>query len=183
MATASLSYDDVRGPYVGATLTLVATRRDGLQPLRSIQYIGYAQRVGSGIALDLGVTHRAYSHYYAGGYARDYAEFYVGASGPRWSSHVYVAPSYEGRNGSATYGEISLLLLSRDSWSVTGHVGLLAPPGRGGPYSRDPVIDWQLGATRRLGGFGLSLDWVGASSGGYSRRGHSGLVLSASRSF
>ena len=58
------------------------------QPLRSIQYVGYARRLKSGVSLDLGVSHWISSHYDTGGYGRDFTEAYVGIVGRRLSAWV-----------------------------------------------------------------------------------------------
>src|SRR5689334_7463454 len=56
VATFSIAYDDLRGPYAGISFTAVA--REGIEPLRSIQYVGFAKRLKSGVSLDMGASHR-----------------------------------------------------------------------------------------------------------------------------
>lgn len=183
VATLSASYDDVSGLYGGISGTIVATRHDGVQALRSVQYLGYARRIGSGLTIDAGVTNRIYSRYFTGEYGRHLFEGYVGVVGRRVSAHLYLSPDYDGYGGDSAYAEINALLLERGHWSLSGHVGGLAPPRE--PYykSAQKELDWRLGATRSFGRLGVSVQWVGNGPDLYTRRWQSGLVLSATRSF
>jgi uncharacterized protein (TIGR02001 family) len=183
VATGLVSYDDVRGPYVGVAFTALATKDDGIQPLRSVQYIGYAHRVKSGLTFDIGVTNRMYSKYFTGEYARRFTEGYVGVIGRRVSAHVYLSPDYDGHGGNSAYAEVSALLLERGRWSLSSHVGILAPPREPDQRSAKKELDWRLGATRRFDRLAVSLQWVGSGPDHETRRWQSGVLLSASRNF
>jgi uncharacterized protein (TIGR02001 family) len=183
VASLSVAYDDINGPYFGISLTGVATRDDGVQPLRSIQYVGYAKRLKSGLSLDLGITNRVYSHYYSGDYGRRFTEAYVGVIGRRVSSHIFFSPEHDGYGGASVYAEVDALLLDRGSWSVSGHAGALVPPRATRWRSRAIEGDWRLGATRRFGRTAVSLNWVGATPARYGDRRRGTVLLSASRSF
>lgn len=161
----------------------MATAHDGVQPLRSIQYIGYARRIGHGLTLDIGVTNRVYSKYFTGEYGSHLFEGYVGLVGRRVSAHVYVSPDYDGLGGDSIYGEVNALLFQRGRWSLSGHVGGLLPPRE--PYytSAQKELDWRLSATRTFGRLGVSVQWVGNGPDLYTKRWQSGAVVSATRSF
>jgi uncharacterized protein (TIGR02001 family) len=181
VATFSIAYDDVHGPYAGISLTAVAAE-DGIEPLRSVQYVGYARRLKSGVSLDIGVSHWTTSHYYTGEYGRDFTEAYVGIVGRRLSTHIFFSPNYDGRGGSI-YAEVNDLLLDRGNWSLTGHVGALAPPKEVAEPGRSLRIDGRLAATRRFGTTALSLALVGATPREDSNRWPRTILVSLTHSF
>lgn len=183
VATALASYDDVRGPYAGVSVTAVATRDEGVQPLRSVQYLGYAKRLHSGLTLDAGVVSRLYTRQFTGGYADVFVEAYVGVIGRRVSGRLYLSPDFDGRGGNSAYAEVEALLFERGRWSMSGHLGLLAPPREPGQRRALKELDWRPGATRTFGRLGVSLQWVGSGPDDDTRRWQSGAVLSATRSF
>jgi uncharacterized protein (TIGR02001 family) len=183
VATFSIAYDDVHGPYAGISFTAVIGRGAGIQPLRSIQYLGYATRLNWGVSLDLGVSHRISSHYYTGEYGRELAEAYVGIVGRRMSSHVFFSPDYDGHGGASVYAEVDDLLLDRGKWSLTGHIGALAPPREPAERRRTVEIDWRLGATRRFGRTAVSLALVAATPGQDTDRWRGTVLLSLTHSF
>lgn len=162
---------------------MVATADDGLQPLRSVQYAGYARRLSASLTLDVGVTNRVYSRYFTGEYGDMLFEGYVGVVGRRVSAHVYVSPDFDGLGGDSLYGEIDALLIQRGRWSLSGHIGGLIPPREPGETSAGKVLDWRLSATRTFGRLGVSLQWVGSGPDHTTSRWQSGAVLSATRSF
>ncbi len=182
VATATISYDDPNGFYLGASFTAVAAR-DGIEPLRSVQYAGYARRLKSGVTLDIGLTHRISSHYATGEYAKQFTEAYVGIVGRRVSSHLFFSPDYDGYGGDAVYGEVEGLLLDRDDWSVSAHAGALLAPRRYPAQSRKVELDGRLGITRRFGRTALSLNWIGATPDYDSSRWRRSAVVSVSHSF
>ena len=181
VATVSAAYDDVRGFYLGLSFTAVA--KDGVRPLRSIQYVGYAKRLKSGLSLDVGITHRISSHYYTGEYGRELAEAYVGIVGRRLSSHVFFSPDYDGHGGDALYGEVEGLLLDRGNWSLSSHVGMLLPPREAPAESRKVELDGRLGATRRFGRTAISFNWIAATPAHDSKNWRGTILLSLSHSF
>lgn len=183
VATGTISYDDAHGPYGGISLTGGSTRDDGLRLLRSVQYVGYAHRLASGISLDAGISHRVYSRRATVEYARRFIQYYAGVVGRRWSSRVFFSPNYDGQARSATYAELDALLLSRGDWSLTSHVGVLAPPADAGRPPRRIEVDWRLGVARRLGRLALSATAVAGGPDDEDRRFRGTVVFAASRSF
>ena len=182
VATFSASYDGSSGFYLGASFTAVASD-DGIEPLRSIQYVGYAKRLKSGVSLDFGITHRISSHYYTGEYAKQFTEAYVGIVGRRVSSHLFFSPDYDGHGGDSLYGEVESLLLDRGNWSLSAHAGALVPPREAPAQSRKVELDGRIGITRRFGRTALSLNWIGATPGHDSNRWRRSAVVSLSHSF
>lgn len=182
VATGLISYDDSSGFYAGISGTVVATRDEGLRPLRSTQYVGYAHRVDGSVAIDVGVTNRLYSRYFTGEYADRFTELYVGLVGRRISSHLYLSPDYDGNGGRSAYLEVNAQVLERGDWSLGTHVGILAPPREPGRSWR-PEVDWRVGAIRRFGRLAVGLQWVGSGPNHDTGRWQQGVVLSARRSF
>lgn len=183
MATLAAAYDDVHGPYFGVSFTAVLTRDEGVKPLRSIQYAGYARRLKSGLSLDLGITHRISSHYYAGEYGRDLTEAYVGIIGRRVSSHLFFSPDYDGHGGDSLYGEVEALLLERGAWSVSSHVGAKVTPREAPGEERMVELDGRIGATRRFGRTAISVNWIAATPNHDTDRWRGTVLVSLSHAF
>lgn len=183
VATASASYDDVRGPYAGVSVTAVATKDDGVQPFRSVQYVGYAHRLRSGLTLDAGVTNRIYTRYFTGEYARRFLEGYVGVIGRKVSAHLYLSPDYDGFGGDSAYIEANALLWERGRWSLVGHAGLLAPSREPDQRRALKEVDWRLGLNHNFGRLQVSAQWLGSGPDHETRRWQSGVVMGAVRSF
>ncbi|WP_225421590.1 TorF family putative porin [Sphingomonas parva] len=180
VAGLTLAYDDKSGFYLGVSGTLVLTRDDGIRPLRSVQYAGYARRVASGLQVDAGVTNRIYGSGYAGGYGR-LTEAYVGLVGRRVSAHLFYSPDGDGYGGDTLYGDANALLVARGAWSLSGHVGLLAAADDAGAHRL--VADGRLAVTRRFGRASLSLTWVGATPARKDEGARGTILLSVSRAF
>jgi uncharacterized protein (TIGR02001 family) len=183
VATFSIAYDDAHGPYGGISFTAVAAGEWGVEPLRSIQYLGYARRLNGNVSLDIGVSHRISSHYYTGEYGREFAEAYVGIIGRKVSSHLFFSPDYDGHGGDSVYGEVDGVLLERGDWTLSGHAGALAPPKEDPAQSRAVEFDWRLGATRRFGRTAISLTGVAATPAHDSNGWRGTILLSLSHSF
>jgi uncharacterized protein (TIGR02001 family) len=182
VATLTVAYDDPSGFYLGASFTAVAAG-GFVEPLRSVQYVGYAKRLKSGLSLDAGITHRISSHYYTGEYASEFTEAYVGIVGRRVSSHLFFSPDYDGRGGDAVYGETEALLLDRGDWSLSAHAGALLGPREDPADARKVELDGRIGITRRFGRTALSLNWIGATPAHESNRWRRAAVVSLSHSF
>ncbi|WP_010187481.1 TorF family putative porin [Sphingomonas sp. PAMC 26605] len=183
VATAAISYDDVSGVYGGLSVTLGPTRNDGLQPLRSVQHVGYAHRLRSGLALDAGVTNRFYSRYATVEYGGRFTQAYLGVVGRRFSTHIYYSPNYDGHARSATYVELDGLLFDRGAWSLASHVGALAPPQREGRPLKRVEIDGRLGLSRQIGKATVSATLVGGGPDEDGGRWRGTMVLAINRSF
>jgi uncharacterized protein (TIGR02001 family) len=183
VATGTISFDHPSGGYAGLSLTAGPTRHDGPRLLRSVQYIGYARRLRPGLSLDAGVSNRIYTRQATVEYARRFTQFYVGIVGRRLSSRVFFSPNYDGNARSASYAELDALLLNRGAWSVTGHLGGLAPPSEPGRPVRRIEVDYRLGLARRVGRSAFSATLVGGGPDEEDHHFRRAFVLAATRSF
>jgi uncharacterized protein (TIGR02001 family) len=160
-----LSYDAPNGFYAALSGSVVATRHDGLQPLRLQLNGGYAKRLSSGLTIDVGVVHSNYSEYSSRNASKSYTEVYAGLAGGVLSSRISVSPDYLKPGAWTVYGEVDANVPAGKKLRVTGHVGILAPLDRRG-YSGDtlrPELDWRLGLARDIGPVTLSVAWTGIS--------------------
>lgn len=183
VATGTISYDDASGLYLGGSVTFSPTRDNGIRPIRWVQYGGYAHRLPSGLALDIGVTNRIYSRDVTLEYARAFVQGYVGVIGRNVSARLYYAPDYDGANGAAVYGEVDALLFDRENWSVTGHVGASMQGESRREAAHGPEFDLRLATTRRLGRLGLTASLVGTAPERRGDRWRGALVLAGTRAF
>jgi uncharacterized protein (TIGR02001 family) len=164
VAIVDLYYDDPSGFYGTLSGKLVASEHDGVRPLGLILNAGYAKRLTSGITIDAGVTHSAYSEYSDRAAARSYTEGYVGFSGKVLTARVYASPDYI--KGGSMYGEINANSEIAPKLRLTGHAGLLVPLDRsehGYSYRRE--IDWRIGIARQFGQVTLQAAWTGVRPG------------------
>lgn len=177
-----LSYDAPNGLYAAASGSLVLARGDGLQPLGMELNAGYAKRLASGLTIDLGATHSAYSEYSSRGSAYSYTEFYAGLGGKLVSARISVSPDYLKHGAWTTYGELNGSAPVASNLRLTGHLGMLVPLGyqtSSTHYRRE--FDWRIGLQDDLGRLSIHADWAGGRPGDdrYSAARHdrSGLVL------
>jgi uncharacterized protein (TIGR02001 family) len=91
-----LSYDAPNGLYGTLSGSVVASRHDGLQPLRFAINGGYARRLRSGLTLDLGAVHSRYSEYSGIASDRYYTEVYAGVAGKLLGARISLSPDYIG---------------------------------------------------------------------------------------
>ena len=147
VATATLSYDDRRGPYIGASLTAGPTRHDGVRLLKTVEYIGFAQRLSSRVTVDAGVSRYAYSRHATVDYARKLTQVYAGVIGRRWSARLSHAPDYDGYGHAATYAEVQIVPATFGPWSLTSHAGVLSPLSHA-RYPTPWTVDWRIGVVR-----------------------------------
>lgn len=179
--TLGLSYDHSSGLYAGGTVTAIAGEHVGPRINGGTQYVGLAQR-GFGLSFDTGIVHRSYSRRYSKEYATDYFEAYAGIAGRDIGTRFYYCPDFDGKGASSAYGEVNATFISREKWSLNGHVGGLLPPRETGHDSRMLDVDWRLGVSRSIERFSLSVDWAGAHHQSGEETDHR-LVVSISRAF
>jgi uncharacterized protein (TIGR02001 family) len=184
-----LSYDAPGGAYVGAAVTVVAARHEGLQVLAGQAYAGYVARLPQGPSLDLGVTQTHYSEYYSGGEETDFTEVYAGLITRRFSTRLYYSPNYFGRHQATLYGEADTAFRPAPKWRVSAHAGVLTRIS-GAPIMPDQPVteyDWRVGLSRSVLGCEAELAWSGAGPGrdyyGGESRSRSGVVVALRRSF
>jgi uncharacterized protein (TIGR02001 family) len=182
VAIFDLSYDAPIGFYAAASGSLVASRHDGVQPLGLQLNAGYAKRLHSGLTVDVGAIHSAYSEYSSRGSAHSYTEAYVGLAGKLVSTRISVSPDYLSHGAWTVYGEVNGTVPAGSKLRFTGHVGMLVPlEYRSGGNRYRHEFDWRVGVARDIGRFSIHADWAGARPGDdvYSARNYhrSALVL------
>ena len=161
-ASLNLAYDDPSGAYAGGTLVGAATRDRGVQFLGHIEYVGYAHRLGSGRALDVGVQHTNLTSYAPG---REnpvhYTELYAGISDQVFSLRLHYAPNYIRPHVEVLYLDANAVFRPIHRWRVFGHLGVsqtvAGPVAPGAPERR---YDIRAGLAREIPHGDLSLEWT-----------------------
>ncbi|MBU3078111.1 TorF family putative porin [Sphingomonas quercus] len=182
VATGQLGYDHSSGLYVdGYAVAMFAQGRAHF--LGWDTNIGYARRLGTGAAADLGVIRRQYRASYAGGRASRYTELYAGLTLQPIVVRLYYSPDSFVRDASTLYGEVEGTLIPSRDWRIGGHVGALAFVDDGG--GRPVRYDWRLSATRLLGSFDVHAALSGGRPGRqyYDGRAHDRTALTAGASW
>jgi uncharacterized protein (TIGR02001 family) len=166
VAIFDLSYDAPIGFYAAASGSLVATRDDGVQPLGLQLNAGYAKRLQSGLTVDVGAIHSAYSEYSSRGSAHSYTEAYAGLAGKLISTRVSVSPDYLSHGAWTVYGELNGTVPAGSKLRFTGHVGMLVPVEYRSAANRyRHEFDWRVGVARDIGRVSIHADWTGARPG------------------
>jgi uncharacterized protein (TIGR02001 family) len=185
VGTLDLSYDVPGGLYAAASGSVVAGRGEGLKLLGASVNGGFAQRLRSGLTIDVGAIHSRYSRYSGLASGRSYTEVYAGLTGKLVGARISVSPDYLGSAHWTTHAELNGHVdLSRHVFA-DGEVGLLVPLGTGDyPGSLRPHVDARAGIARRFGTITLHMA-VTARTGPsdfYAARGHghTALVLGVS---
>jgi hypothetical protein len=180
-----LSYDGPSGIYAAASGSIVAARDDGLKGLGVSVNAGYASRIRTGLTLDFGAVHSAYSHYSGLVGDRSYTEFYAGLAAKFLGARLSVSPNYIGPAHWTIHGEINGHVDLTRRLLLDGSLGILAPMGsRGYQNGAHPQWDARLGIAQRVGPLMLhaAVTARGVSSEVYvyRRRSRAALVLGIS---
>jgi hypothetical protein len=147
-----LSYDASNGIYGAVSGSVVASRHDGLQPLRFAVNGGYARRFRSGLTADLGAVYSHYSEYSGVASGRSYAEVYAGLAGKFVGGRISVSPNYLGPAHWTVHGAVNGHVDLSSNWLLDGEVGLLAPIGSYGYHSNAALqLDARAGISHRVG--------------------------------
>lgn len=166
VATLDLAYDDDSGLYLAVAATGVATHHSGVKLLGFNENIGFARKIGTGPAIDVGFTNTNYNDYYSGGTKADYREVYAGLITDHISAHIHYSPHYFRSGVSTLYVDADGVLRPLPLWRLTGHVGVLTQlDGPRAPGEAHTHYDWKLGVGRRLGPFDLQLAWTDGTPG------------------
>ena len=168
-----LSYDHPSGIYGTLSGSVVASRHDGLRPLRLAANAGYATRVTSALTFDLGVVHSHYSEYSGVASDRSYTEIYAGLSGKLVGGRASISPNYIGGARATFHGAINGHIDLSPKWLLDGEVGLLVPIGsRGYSLSSRPQLVARAGISRRIGRITLHAAVTGRTKGPDIYSGH-----------
>lgn len=151
-----LSYDAPNGLYGALSGSLVATRHDGVKPLRLALNGGYAKRVSHDLTADVGIVHSRYSEYSGLTSGRAYTEFYAGLSEGAVGARFSVSPNYLGPARWTLHGELNGHTDLGSNFVVDATIGALVPLRRAayGPTLR-AQWDARLGIARRIGAVSL----------------------------
>ena len=180
-----LSFDSPDGIYAAVSGTVVATRAEGAEPLGIALNAGFAKPVSRALTLDLGAVHSSYSRYSGLVGTRSYTEAYAGISSKVVGARLSLSPNYIGPTHWTLHGEINGHVELVRSLLLDGSVGILAPLGSHGYWSRaHPLWDARVGLSKRLGPVQLhaAITARGNSSQIYvnHRHGRAALVLGIS---
>jgi uncharacterized protein (TIGR02001 family) len=161
VAELELFHDGARGFYIGGSAAVVATRDEGLRTLSFRQYAGFAQRLSSATAIDVGIVHNGYTEYSAITGGGSYTEAYVGITGRHLSARLFLSPGYFRKDEPTLYAELNGNIDLAPDWSLFAHAGRLTrlrshQDGRDGD-----ATDWRIGARRHLGPVDLDAAWTG----------------------
>ena len=155
----NISYDHISGAYGGASLIL-PTHDAELSRLGLVGYAGYVARLGTGPALDVGVTDSSLIGYRYPKHRVDYQEVYAGLLGDHLSFHAHYSPNYFHSGLQTLYVDLDGAVRPTDDWRVFGHVGALTPlSGLVAHGSRKERYDLSLGVARKLPHAEVSLVW------------------------
>ena len=184
-ATAALAYDDRSGIYADASATgaLIDNR---VELIGVAADAGYAWRLPSGTALDVGLTRRQFTRYFSGGRSTGYSEIYAGVSARSLSARIHYSPDYFGRGTNILYASVEGVLRPAPRWRVIGQLGALAwLDGRPVPQVRPVQYNYSLGVARQQGAVELRLAWTngGPDPDYFGGRPHSKSALVASATF
>jgi len=189
-ASLSVSYDDVSGAYLGASVIGIAY--DGEPALAGLQAsAGYAVRLTPSVSIDGGVAKARYFRGYGAARGYDYTEVYVGVALPVISGRLSYSPDYRLNGTQALYAEATGGFEPAPDWFLSAHAGVLTYLDTPPPGSPRRSHDWRLGASRQLGAYGVHLDLLGriqgrapsAPRGANSGRDPVDLVLGLTRAF
>lgn len=167
-----LAWDGAQGWYAGAYAAprLTLGERDGVTSLAA--YGGYASRLRSGLAWEVGASSTAFVN--AAEY--NYREVYAGVMTDRLAARIYFSPSYYGYGGRTEYAELNGFYPLRDKVKLIGHAGVLH--GRAGRER----VDLRLAVGVDVGDVNVQLAWLHHTSIG-ALRSPRAVALSASYSF
>jgi uncharacterized protein (TIGR02001 family) len=159
VASATLSYDDPTGLYAGGMV--VGTFEDGEPELVAAQAsLGYAARLTPSLSFDGGASRTEYGSYSFGRNVH-YTELYLGLAMRNVTARARYSPDYFRSDRETLYVELDGGLEVAPEWFVAAHVGSLTYLGEIDPYLVRHSWDWRLGGSRRMGPWGVQLEFSG----------------------
>jgi uncharacterized protein (TIGR02001 family) len=181
---AGLAFDHLSGAYAGIFLSNVEFADQPAGTLQFVGYGGYAQRLVSGIAIDVGATVSSYSD----GHAYNYAEVYGGIAFEGMSARLAYAPRYFGQQGSAVYVELNGSRPLHGSVSIVAHAGLLHNEDGTAANGARCIVDGRVGIAFDFSVATIRVEYVGVSAVGASyplsgSEKRSAIVLTLSRAY
>jgi len=175
--SASVGFDQAGGVYLGASVA----DQPGARLTGYGQYLGYAQRLNTDIAWDVGVNNQYLTDYAGKNSYIHYSEIYSGLSIGQFSSHIYFSPDYFKPDAKTIYVDINGAIRPAGGWRLFAHAGALTPLQSGGAEH----YDLSAGVARQFKAFELHVSWSGASPAQpqSTTRNRSGLELGAAYFF
>ena len=159
--TLSAAFDHPTGLYAGVGVTARDTPRNGVDLADAVLYAGYAQTLGAGAALDLGISQTRTVSYRPARRTFDFRELYAGVATEHASLRVHYAPDYYDSGVATLYVDAGAAIRPSETLRLFAHAGALTPiGGRRGPFLRRTRYDLSVGIARRLGDAELSLTWT-----------------------
>jgi len=152
VAILDLGYDAPNGLYGALSGSIVASRDEGLQPLRLAFNGGYAKQLSPGLTGDVGVVHSRYSTYSGLAGDRSYTEVYGGVSAKSVGARLSLSPDYLGTSHWTLHAAINARKDITSSLTADGELGILFPLG--GSYSH-AHWDARAGLSQRIGSISL----------------------------
>lgn len=120
-------------------------------------YGGYATEFGNGLGLDVGFIHY---HYFADDNDVDFNELYLGLGYGPVSAKVSWDP--DNKN---TYLEAGVEYPVKDMFTLAAHIGTYMFDSDFAPGT-DSYVDWSVGVSKEIGGFGFDLSYYDTNSDG-----------------
>lgn len=163
---AGVAYDDPSGVYLGAGVTAGDTRSLGFRFLNSTVNLGYAARLSSRAAWEVGVIDTRVNSSVSQRFSAGYTEVYAGLNTEHFGARIFYSPDFLTAGLNAAYLDLNGNIRPLPRLRIFGHFGLLLPLGGPGetvlPRARN---DLRLGTAVELGRGELQLAWVRSGAG------------------
>jgi uncharacterized protein (TIGR02001 family) len=154
-AQVNLNYDDESGWYAGAFASSVRFAVDADGNAEFIAYAGHAQRLGSGLSLDIGVSYAAFPQFTA----YNYAELHAALATSDVVVQLSYSPDYFGREVPTVYLELNANLSRIAGLAPFAHVGVLRTLSANSAYGPRTHFDGRVGVGYDIGRLALQLSW------------------------
>lgn len=145
-----LAWEHASGWFAGTMAT--STRIAGTSGLQWLSYVGHVTRLDSGLGLEAGAQHIAFSRSQAG----SYQEVFAGIASEQWSARLYYQAPAMGAGGHGVYLEANGTRALGERVQLLGHLGWNRRPDTA---DRDR-FDARIGIGMLLGDFAAQLAYV-----------------------
>ncbi len=154
-AQVNLTYDDESGWYVGGFASSVRFAVDAGTNSEFIAYAGHAQRLGSGLSLDIGATYAVFPQFTV----YNYAELHAALATNDFNVQISYSPDYFGREVPTVYLEFNANLSRIAGLSPFAHIGVLRTLSTSSAYGPRTHYDGRVGVGYDIGPLALQLSW------------------------
>jgi hypothetical protein len=125
VTSASITYEDIEGIFVGGSISLTLDDNDNPDVLLYQGFVSYASNISQDLSADIGIIVNSYTENYAGLVDDTFVEAFAGLSTEGLSGHVRFSPNYLNSGTATFYLELDSALPLGNDFSATGHLGLL----------------------------------------------------------